>query len=104
MNWDEVLGSLPNRFAVDDVLKHPGAAAKGRNQVYPALTRWEAAKRIRRVSKGVYEKGGTAVTKAAGKPTRRRSAAPRKRGPRAKTAAPKKARGKQKTTATPVAA
>lgn len=58
VKWDEVLSFLPKRFGVEDVMKHPGAAAKGRAQVYPALNRWETTKRVRRVGKGVYEKAG----------------------------------------------
>lgn len=58
VKWDEVLAFLPKRFGVEDVMKHPGAAAKGRAQVYPALNRWETTKRVRRVGKGVYEKAG----------------------------------------------
>lgn len=59
VKWDEVLAFVPKRFGVQDVMKHPGAAAKGRAQVYPALNRWESTKRIRRVGKGVYEKAGS---------------------------------------------
>jgi hypothetical protein len=59
VKWDEVLAFLPKRFGVQDVMKHPGAAAKGRAQVYPALNRWESTKRIRRVGKGIYEKAGS---------------------------------------------
>lgn len=80
VNWDEVLSSVPQRFGIEDVMKHPGAAAKGRAQVYPALNRWEATKRITRVSKGIYEK---AV--AGGAP--RSSAPTAKRGPAKKRAA-----------------
>jgi hypothetical protein len=98
VDWNEVLASVPRRFGVQDVMRHPGAASKGRAQVYPALSRWESAKLIRRVSQGVYEKAGggneggteTARTKPAGKRTggRRVSGAKRaaKRGPRAKAA------------------
>ena len=81
VNWDEVLSSVPQRFGVEDVMKHPGAAAKGRAQVYPALNRWEATKRIKRVSKGVYEKaGGAGTARGAGvpaerEPSKKRSAA-----------------------------
>jgi hypothetical protein len=83
VNWDEVLSSVPQRFGVEDVMKHPGAAAKGRAQVYPALNRWEATKRIKRVGKGVYEKaGGAGATRGAG--------APAKRGPSKKRAVAKK--------------
>ena len=83
VSWDEVLASVPKRFGVLDVMKHPGAAAKGRAQVYPALNRWEATKRIKRVDKGTYEKlGGGASEGATAKTTR---------GPGKKRAAAKKA-------------
>ena len=89
VNWDEVLSSVPQRFGVEDVMKHPGAAAKGRAQVYPALNRWEATKRIKRVGKGVYEKaGGAGAAQGAG--------APAKRGPSKKRAAAKKPAGGKK--------
>lgn len=65
VDWNQVLDSLPKRFGVEDVMKHPGAAAKGRAQVYPALNRWEGAKRVRRVGKGVYEKAGSGTESAA---------------------------------------
>ncbi len=75
VNWDEVLSSVPQRFGVEDVMKHPGAAAKGRAQVYPALNRWEATKRIKRVGKGVYEKaGGASAAQGASAPVERGSA------------------------------
>ena len=65
VSWDQVLASVPKKFGVEDVLKHPGAAAKGRPQIYPELNRWEATKRIRRVSTGIYEKlGGKKVVPA----------------------------------------
>ena len=77
VSWDEVLASVPKRFGVQDVLKHPGAAAKGRAQVYPALNRWEATNQIKRVEKGVYEKAGGATGGTAA-PTRKRTVAKKK--------------------------
>lgn len=82
VNWDDVLASVPQRFGVEDVMKHPGAAAKGRAQAYPALNRWEATKRIKRVSKGVYEKATGSPATASASPakhgaTKKRSAAKR---------------------------
>jgi hypothetical protein len=68
-------------------MKHPGAAAKGRGQVYPALNRWEATKRIRRVDKGVYEKAGGSASQA--------TAAPVKDGLVKRRAAAKKSRPKR---------
>lgn len=89
VNWDEVLSSVPQRFGVEDVMKHPGAAAKGRAQVYPALNRWEATKRIRRVGKGAYEKaGGSGAAQGVG--------ALAKRGPSKKRAVVKKPAGGKK--------
>lgn len=88
VNWEEVLSSVPQRFGVQDVMKHPGAAAKGRAQVYPALNRWEATKRVKRVGKGIYEKAGGAAAA---------QGAPAKRGPSKKRAAVKKpASGKKR--------
>lgn len=74
VKWEEVLEFLPKRFGVQDVMKHPGAASKGRAQVYPALNRWETSKRIKRVGKGLYEKAGggsDASPAAAAKPAKR---------------------------------
>ena len=73
-------------------MKHPGAAAKGRAQVYPALNRWETTKRVRRVGKGVYEKaGGDAVVAPAAKrgPGKKRGRRVVKRGKAAKVEAAK---------------
>jgi hypothetical protein len=56
VSWDAVLASMPAKFGVDDVMKHPGARSKGRAQVYPALTRWVQAKKIRKVGKGRYQR------------------------------------------------
>jgi len=58
VNWGEVLASTPQTFGVSDVLKHPGARAKGRAQIYAALSRWLADKKVRRISMGRYEKTG----------------------------------------------
>lgn len=77
VNWDEVLSSVPQRFGVEDVMKHPGAAAKGRAQVYPALNRWEATKRIKRVAKGTYEKAGGVAPRASATTAKRGSATKR---------------------------
>jgi hypothetical protein len=98
VKWDEVLAFLPKRFGVEDVMKHPGAAAKGRAQVYPALNRWESTKRVRRVGKGVYEKLGADAGGASpsGGATAKRGPG-RKRGrpaKRAKTTAAKTAESK----------
>lgn len=56
VSWDGVLKGLPKTFSVDDVMKRPGVKAKGRAQVYPSLTRWMDAKKIKRVGKGKYQK------------------------------------------------
>lgn len=80
VNWDDILASLPNRFGVEDVLKHPDAARRGRAQVYPAFTRWELAKRIRRVGKGIYEKAGkSAEPQAARRKAKKERARAKKR-------------------------
>ena len=92
VKWDEVLSFLPKRFGVEDVMKHPGAAAKGRAQVYPALNRWETTKRVRRVGKGVYEKaGGDAAAAPVAKrgPGKKRGRRAVKRGKAAKVEAAK---------------
>ncbi|HEY8515265.1 MAG TPA: hypothetical protein VIS07_07115 [Candidatus Binatia bacterium] len=56
VNWDEVLASVPEKFGVEDVMKHPGARAKGRAQVYPALSRWMQANKIKKIGKGRYQR------------------------------------------------
>jgi len=90
VKWDEVLAFLPAQFGVQDVMKHPGAASKGRAQVYPALNRWEATKRVKRIGKGLYEK-------ASGSSSPADAATPAKRGPSKKRAAAKKpAAGKKR--------
>ena len=55
-NWDEVLKGLPKTFTVDDVMKRPGAKARGRAQVYPTRTRWMEGKKVKRGGKGKYQK------------------------------------------------
>ena len=87
VSWDEVLASVPKVFGIADVMKHPGAASKGRAQIYPAFTRWESSGRIKRVAKGRYEKvgdGAPAKGRAAkGRPAKRAAARrPRKAGRR----------------------
>jgi hypothetical protein len=91
VKWDDVLAFLPKRFGVEDVMKHPGAAAKGRAQVYPALNRWETTKRVRRVGKGVYEKLGGDSPGASGTPAKRGAGkkGARRAVKRGKAAAPK---------------
>lgn len=56
VSWDGVLKGLPKTFSVDDVMKRPGVKARGRNQVYPAITRWMEGKKVKRVGKGKYQK------------------------------------------------
>ncbi|HZT07801.1 MAG TPA: hypothetical protein VFC51_12275 [Chloroflexota bacterium] len=65
VNWDKVLASVPKKFGVEDIMKDPGAAAKGRAQAYPALNRWETSGRIKRIEKGRYERVGASKRKAA---------------------------------------
>jgi hypothetical protein len=74
VDWDQVLATVPKRFGVDHVLRHPGARSKGRAQIYPALTRWEATKKIRRVGKGQYEKVAGAVKARPARPKAQRKA------------------------------
>lgn len=99
VKWDDVLAFLPRRFGVQDVMKHPGAAAKGRAQVYPALNRWESTKRVRRVGKGIYEKlgaGADAAPAAAkrGPARKKRTAGKRGGAKRVKAAAAKASEAK----------
>ena len=84
VSWDAVLASLPESFTIEDVLKNPDAARKGRAQIYPALNRWEASKVIKRVAKGRYKR-----VAGAEKPAAATKAAPKgkKRGRPAKKAA-----------------
>lgn len=96
VSWDEVLASVPQRFGVEDIMKHPGAASKGRPQVYPALTRWETAGRVRRVSKGVYEKVAGGGSSGRG---RRGGGAGKKARRRGRPAAAKGGRGRKKAAA-----
>jgi hypothetical protein len=56
VSWDEVLRSVPEKFSVADVMKHPGARSKGRVQIYPALTRWQHGKKIKKIGKGKYQR------------------------------------------------
>lgn len=94
VSWDEVLASVPKVFGIAEVMKHPGAASKGRPQIYPAFTRWEAAGRIKRVGKGRYEKLGAGEGKAssAGATAKRKPAARGRKPGRAKAAKKPRAR------------
>lgn len=56
VDWDAILAALPATFTIDDVMKNPGAKAKGRNQVYPAINRWVKAKKARKVGTGRYKR------------------------------------------------
>lgn len=56
VSWDNVLAGLPKKFTVDDIMKRPGVKARGRAQVYPAITRWMDGKKVKRVGTGTYEK------------------------------------------------
>jgi hypothetical protein len=101
VSWDHVLSSVPRQFGVSDVLKHPGARSKGRLQIYAALARWSADKKVKRIGFGKYEKTGGSARVAAGHPKttrkthRRRVAVSAKRAVAMKRAArrSKKSRG-----------
>ena len=101
VSWDQVLASVPTRFGVADVLKHPGARAKGKPQVYAALSRWQANKKVRRVGFGKYEKAGATARVSAARPKmarksrRRRAAAGAKRAVALKRAARRGKRSKR---------
>lgn len=83
VSWDAVLASLPESFTIEDVLKNPDAARKGRAQIYPALNRWEATKAIKRVAKGRYKRVASGEKPAAAAAPKARA----KRGRPAKRAA-----------------
>ena len=79
VDWAEVLASLPRQFSMPDVMKHRGAAARGKPQAYVAIARWESMGRVKRLAPGQYRKvlrassgaGAKNVTKTHG---RKRSA------------------------------
>jgi hypothetical protein len=56
VDWKAVLATLPPVFTIEDVMKNPAAAAKGRPQVYPALDRFQTLKLVKRVGKGQYQR------------------------------------------------
>ncbi|MFM8410812.1 MAG: hypothetical protein ACKOCT_11090 [Alphaproteobacteria bacterium] len=89
VSWDAVLASLPESFTIEDVLKNPDAARKGRAQIYPALNRWEASKVIKCVAKGRYKRvaGAEKATAAAAPKPKPKAKAKAKRGRPAKRAA-----------------
>lgn len=104
VNWDNVLASLPNTFTVDDVMKDPGARARGKAQVYPTFTRWIEAKKVKRVAEGKYEKlaGAPDQASAPAATGKKSSRGTRKRATSAKRGRPagKKAGAKKRRTAT----
>ena len=78
VSWDEVLGSVPTQFGIADVMKHPDARSKGREQVYAALSRWLGDKKVRRVGFGKYEKADGTARASAGRPKAARKARQRR--------------------------
>lgn len=56
INWDEKLAALPKMFTVDDLMKDPEIAAKGRPQIYPALNRWASTQKIKKLERGKYRR------------------------------------------------
>ena len=102
VSWDEVLSSVPQQFGVGDILKHhPGARAKGRAQIYNAVNRWLADKKVKRVGFGRYEKVGGAARVSAARPkvarkARGRRAAGAKRAVLKRAAARRSKRSKRK--------
>jgi len=100
VSWDEVLGSVPSQFRVEDVLKHPGARAKGRSQIYAALSRWLAAGKIKRIAMGKYAQASVAGTSSVVRPktvrkARRRRAKSARRGVAVKRVARRSKRSKR---------
>jgi hypothetical protein len=99
VSWSEVLASVPQQFGVSEVLKHPGARAKGRAQIYAALGRWLSDKKVKRIATGRYEKVSGAARVSAARPkmarkVRRRRAAGAKRAVAMKRAARRSKRSK----------
>jgi hypothetical protein len=57
-DWREVLAKVPKQFKASDVRKVRGLRDKQPNEIFSAITRWIAAKMVKRKDRGVYERVG----------------------------------------------
>jgi hypothetical protein len=57
-DWREVLAKVPKQFKASDVRKVRGLRDKQPNETFSAITRWIAAKMVKRKDRGVYERVG----------------------------------------------
>ena len=57
-DWSDVLAKCPKQFKASDVRKVRGLRDKQPNEIFSAITRWIAAKMVKRKDRGVYERVG----------------------------------------------
>ncbi len=74
VNWKAVFASLPARFTLKTLVRHPAARTRSKPQLYAILSRWKKDRMLAKDSTGGYRKV-TAKPKAKRRPRRTRPAA-----------------------------
>lgn len=64
LDWKQVYGSLPARFTLGDLERHPSAGKRSKAHLYAIVSRWKKEKKITKDAKGGYRKAGEAAAKA----------------------------------------
>ena len=84
LDWKQVFSSLPSRFTLDVLTRHPSAGKRSKPHLYAILSRWKKEKKITKDASGAYRKleGAPAVKRL------RRSAKPKPKAAAAPKAAP----------------
>jgi hypothetical protein len=84
INWKEVFGSLPARFTLKTLTRHPVAGRRPKAHLYAILSRWKKERLLARDPAGGYRKAGA-------RPKPKRRTRPAKPAPARKPARAQKA-------------
>lgn len=84
VNWKAVFGSLPPRFTLQTLARHPAARKRPKAHLYAIVSRWKKEKKLTPDPAGGYRKlGGRPRQKPRPKPVRAPKPAPRPETPSA---------------------
>jgi hypothetical protein len=78
LDWKEVYASLPARFTLETLSRHPSAGKRSKPHLYAIISRWKKEKRIAKDAAGGYRKVEAGAKPAPGSRPKARGAKPQK--------------------------
>jgi hypothetical protein len=79
LDWKQVYGSLPARFTLEVLSRHPSAGKRSKAHLYAIISRWKKEKKITKDATGAYRKleGAPAAKRGRRAPKPKAAAAPK---------------------------